>query len=477
MPASNPWNRREFLEISGLAVAAAALAGCASEPSSPTSGPSGGPSGSAGPVPSPSFTEPSTKLTGSLHMLMWSHFVPSADTWFDKFAKDWGKKVGVDVRVDHISVGDVPAQIASELQAGQGHDLMQYIATLSQYEPGVLDLTDVTDECDKLYGKQLDICRQSSYNPNTDKFYAFAPGWVPDPGNYRKSLWTPVSMGDGPKTWDDLLTGATQIKKDKGIQVGLGMSQEIDSNMVGHALMWSFGGSVQDEHEKVVLDSPETVAAVEFMKKMFDQAMTPEVFSWNAASNNQGLIAGKLSYILNSISAWRTAQGVSPKIAKDVFFTKALEGPETALAAQHVLYNWIVPKHAGNPDAAKEFLLHYTANFGQDTYASKLYDLPSWPSLAPKLPDWLKKDPFGAQPADKLAFLGSVDEAAKWSASIGHPGPSSPAIGEMLGTYLIPNMYARAARGDETPEQSVKTTAKQVEKLFAKWRKRGLVGG
>ena len=30
--------------------------------------------------------------------------------------------------------------------------------------------------------------------------------------------------------------------------------------------MWSFGGSIQDENENVVLNSPETVAAVEYMK-------------------------------------------------------------------------------------------------------------------------------------------------------------------------------------------------------------------
>ena len=38
--------------------------------------------------------------------------------------------------------------------------------------------------------------------------------------------------------------------------------------------------------------------------------MTPEVFSWTAASNNQLLVAGQASYILNSISAYRTAQTV-----------------------------------------------------------------------------------------------------------------------------------------------------------------------
>jgi multiple sugar transport system substrate-binding protein len=454
---------------------AAALAGCASEPGTPGSKPTGG--NSAGGIPSATFSEPSTKLSGSLSILLWSHFVPSADTWFDQFAKDWGQKVGVDVRVDHINVADVPAQIASEIQAGQGHDLLQYIATLSQFEPGVLDLTDVNDECNKRHGQQIAISKESSYNPNTNVYYALAPGWAPDPGDYRKSLWTPVSMGDGPSTWDDLLTGGTEIKKSKGIQLGLGMSQEIDSNMVGHALLWSFGGSVQDASEKVVLDSPETVAAVEFMTKLFKSAMTPEVFSWNAASNNQGLIAGKMSYILNSISAYRTAQDVSPDVAKDVFFTKALKGPKAALAAQHALYNWIVPKKSGNPDAAKEFLLAYTDNFAAATYASKLYDFPSWTSLSPELPNWLKKDPFGSDPADKLSFFGGVEAASEWSASIGHPGPSSPAIGEIIGTYLIPNMYARAARGDMTPAQSVKTTHDQVEKVFDKWRKRGLVGG
>ena len=474
MPASNPWTRRHFLQVAGLTAAGATLGACASEPEGPGGGGDGPPAGEA---PSETFTEPATKLSGSLNMLLWSHFVPSHDVWFDKFATDWGKKVGVDVRVDHIDVGNVPAQIASEIQAGQGHDLMQYIATLSQFEEGVLDLTDVTEEATKRWGEQLQICRESSYNPNTDKFYAYAPGWVPDPGNFRKSLWEPVGFADGPATWDDLLAGASEIKSSQNVQVGLGMSQEIDSNMAGHALMWSFGGSVQDENEQVVLNSPQTIAAVEFMEKLFSGAMTPEVFSWNAASNNQGLVAGKLSYVLNSISAWRTAQEVSPEISRDVFFTKALQGPEDARAAQHVLYNYIVPTHAANPDAAKEFLLHYTANWASATYHSKLYDFPSWPELTPKLEDWLADDPFGATPSDKLAFLGGVDQAAEWSASIGHPGPSSPAIGEIIGTYVIPNMYARAARGRMTPEQSVQQAHDECARVFDRWRRHGLVGG
>ncbi|HEV3505412.1 MAG TPA: extracellular solute-binding protein [Actinomycetes bacterium] len=447
------------------------MASCTSEPGG--GGPGAGQE-ATGQAPATTFTEPSAKLSGDLKILLWSHFVPSHDDWFAPFAQDWGKKVGVNVTVDHIDNAQIPTRIAAEIQAGQGHDLIQYIAPLSQFEPSVNNLKDVTDEATSRWGQQLELCKQSSFNPATGVYYAYSPGWVPDPGDYRVSLWQGVGLPNGPTTWDELLEGGTEIKKTKGTQLGIGMSQEIDSNMAGRALMWSYGASVQDENERVVINSDETVAAVEFMNKLFKGAMTDEVFSWNAASNNQGLIAGKLSYILNSISAWRTAQGANPDVANDIGFVPALRGPADARAAQHVLYNWIVPKHAANADAAKEFLLHYTENFASATWHSKLYDFPAWSERVPQLDGWLASDPFGAKPADKLAFL---KDATDWSTNIGYPGPSNTAIGEVFGTFVIPNMFASAARGDVTPKQAVTRAEAQIKPIFEKWRRRGLVGG
>ena len=73
------------------------------------------------------------------------------------FAQDWGKKVGVNVPVDHIDNAQIPTRIAAEIQAGQGHDVIQYIAPLSQFEPSVLDLKDITDEASKRWGQQLEL--------------------------------------------------------------------------------------------------------------------------------------------------------------------------------------------------------------------------------------------------------------------------------------------------------------------------------
>ncbi|UQS24501.1 MULTISPECIES: ABC transporter substrate-binding protein [Amycolatopsis] len=462
-------SRRDVLRAAAaLTLGSAALGACASEEDP------GGTGTAPGQAPQEVFTEPATRLSGDLRILLWSHFVPSHDEWFDRFARDWGSRVGVNVTVDHIDQAQIPTRIAAEIQARQGHDLIQYIATLSQFEPSVLDMKDLVAEANRRWGRQLPLCEKSSRNPATGKFYAYSPGWVPDPGNYRRSLWEPVGLPNGPSTWDELLTGAAEIKRSKGVPLGLGMSQEIDSNMVLRALMWSYGASVQDENERVVINSPETIAAIEYMTRLYQQAMTPEVFSWNAASNNQGLVAGKLSYIVNSISAWRTAATSNPDVADDTFFVPALRGPRAALAAQHVLYNWIVPQHATGADAAKEFLLHYTANFKAATYASKLYDFCAWSGLTPELPGWLASDPFGSKPPDKLKLLA---DAVPWSANIGHPGPASTAIGEVFSTFVVPNMFARAARGEMTPQQSVAEAENQVNAIFAKWRAAGLVGG
>lgn len=456
-------SRRDLL---WMAAAAAAVSACGG------GGGDSGPPDAAVPAPSPTFAEPTAALSGDLRILLWSHFVPAHDTWFDPFAKAWGEQVGVNVTVDHINNAEIPARIAAEVQARQGHDLIQYIAPLSQFEPSVLDLKDLAAEAAKRYGEQLPLCVKSSQNPTTGKHYAYAPCWAPDPGDFRKSLWESVGLPNGPTSWDELLRGGAEIKKSKNVQMGLGMSQEIDSNMAGRALLWSFGGSIQDTNEQVVINSPETIAAVEFMQRLFKDTMTNEVFSWNAASNNQGLIAGQMSYILNSISAWRTAQEAAPEVADDVFFVPALKGPKAALAAQHVMYNWIVPSHARNADAAKEFLLHYTGNLALATYHSRLYDLPAFPKLVPQLDDWLDKDPFGAKPANKLAVL---KNAIEWSTNIGHPGPANTAVGEVFATFIIPNMYAKAARGELNPQQAVADAERQIKPIFDKWRRRGLI--
>ncbi len=465
--------RREFLYLGGAALLAAAC-GPAADTTTTRAGAGSSTTGMPG-EPQVNFRDPTQSVSGELNILLWSHFVPAHDTWFDPFAKAWGEQVGVTVNIDHINTADVPAAIASEIQSGQPeHDLFQHIAVLSQHEPSVVDMKDLVAEAESRYGTMLDLNRRSSFNPHTEKYYAYAPAWVPDPGDYRRSLWEAVGLPDGPTTWDELLEGGSQIFEEQGVQLGIGMSQEIDSNMALRALMWSFGASIQNDAQEVVINSPETIAAIEYMNRLFSDAMTPEVFAWNAASNNQGLNSGELSYILNSISAYRTAQDEGLEVADDVYFSAALAGPETALVASHVMYNWIIPDfESANVAAAQEFLLHYTDNLAPVTWHSKLYDFPAFTERVPDLNNWLDDDPFGSQPANKLQVLKS---ATDWATNIGHPGPANPAVGQVFGEAIIPVMFAEAAQGNMTPAEAVADAQGKINAIFDDWRGRGLIG-
>ncbi len=451
----NGWSRRDFLKAAGGLVAAAGI-------------------GPAFHV----FTQPSQKLSGDLKILQWSHFVPQHDKWFDPFAKAWGDSNGVNVTVDHINLADIPSRAAAEINAKEGHDLIEFLYPPSALEPSVLDLTDINQEAVKRFGKQIDLATRSTYNATTKKYYGFCHGWVPDPADYRKSMWDKAGMPNGPTTWQELLDGGKAIKDQQGVQLGIGMSNELDSNMACRAIMWSFGASEQDKDENITINSPETVAAVEYMKKLYDATMTQEIFSWNVASNNQALIAGTASYILNSISAYRTAQGANPDIADDIFFGAALKGPSGAgWVSEHVIPIYIIPTYAKNPDAAKEFILNLVANYNQVVYNSQLYNFPSFATTAPQLmgkDGWLEKDPFGSKPADKLKVLETTES---WSTVIGHPGPANAAIGEIFGTFLIPQMFAKAARGEMSAKDAVADAEKQIIPIYEKWRKQGLVGG
>ena len=452
-------SRRKFLQTTGTLTVAGIGSGLLAACTGPSSAPGRGSGGGK-----------------QLRILQWSHFIPAYDKWFDGFVKKWGQDNGVTVTVDHIDNADIPARTAAEINAGQGHDLIEWIVPPSALEPSVLDLSDVVQEVSGKYGEQISFCKASSFNPTTNRFYGFCHTWTPDPGDYRKSLWEPVGLPNGPSTWDELLRGGAEIKKRSNVPVGIGMSQEVDSNMVARALIWSFGGSIQDAQQNVVINSPEVIDAVDYMAKLFKQAMTDEIFSWTAASNNQGLIAGRLSYIVNSISAYRSAQGSNPKVANDIFFVPALKGPSgKGLAGEHVVRSYIIPKYSKQVDTAKQFLLFLADHSADVTNNSRLYDFPAF-RKAPawsQLPGWLDSDPFKSQPANKLALL---RDAESWSTNVGFPGPSNAAESEVFNTFVLPNMMAAAAKGTPAKEAVAKAEAR-VKPIFEKWRKQGLVGG
>src|SRR5437773_304032 len=335
------------------------------------------------------------KAAGQLKILQWSHFVPAYDKWFDPWAKEWGSKRGVEVTVDHVGFADVVPRATAEVAAQSGHDVHMFLGLASAFEEHVIDLKDVVATLEKKHGKQVELAHRSTYNPFTRKQFALSDMWVPDPGNYHKEVWTKIGKPQGPVTYDDLVWAAPEVKKvapQMQIPIGVGLSQDIDSNMAVRNILWCHGGSIQDKDGNVVLNSPETLAAL--------------------------------------------------------------------------------------VDAARESML-----------ASKLYNFPSFYGAAaePGTPvnkraesggAWItaqcNKDPFGSNPPDKLALLA---KSVPWSTNLGHPGFGNPAEGEIFDTYVLTDMFAKAATGALSPKDSMMEASTRAKQIFDKWRQKKMVPG
>src|SRR6476659_5214585 len=141
-------SRRRFVRYAGIVFAGGAVTsllaacggGAAAAPTTATAA-------QAAPAAKP-------RAGASLKILLWSHFVPAYDEWFDKYATDWGSKNKVEVKVDHIRNADIPARLAAEASAGAGHDLFEFQAVLqaATYKDKLVDLTDVSNAIGKKYG-------------------------------------------------------------------------------------------------------------------------------------------------------------------------------------------------------------------------------------------------------------------------------------------------------------------------------------
>lgn len=392
----------------------------------------------------------------TLRILQWSHFVPAFDEFFDKFVADWGQENGVTVRVDHIPNLQLPARIASELAAGAGHDLFQWNgqSQVSIYYPNMVDISDICEGLGRKYGGWL------AAGPNLGRiggrWYGYPDIYIPIPMLYRKDLLDENGI-KVPDDWDGWRAVGRTMKA-KGHPTGIQISHCNDSNHDWRAIFYDFGVKETDPTGKEILwDSKELREAMRFGKAFYEEAMTPEVFSWDDVSDNRYLASGVASYIHDAISAWRSIAK-----ANDELYHKIHVGPEPVgprarfnVVDSNVYGIW---NFAQNQAAAKAFLEFWGNHVNDSIEASKGYNLPFLRAFYKKPMPVLGTDINGAQ---------LIQDWYKVAVNFGYPGPITPAATEVNATYLVPDMMGRYVQGGDL-EGSIKWGMDQVKAIYAK---------
>jgi len=422
----------------------------------------------SGPAKTKASIAPAGRAT--LRIAQWSHFIPAYDEWFDgEYTKRWGERNGVAVTVDHFPLAELPTRAATEVASQQGHDIFGFVYPPPGFEDHVIDHRELVEEAEVKLGPLTPLVQRSIFNPRTKKYFAFSDTWAADPANYRVDLWDQVEPGLTPDTWDSVLKAGPKLKA-AGHPLGIGMSEEIDSDLFLLDLMLAFGASVQDEEGNLTINRPATVEAVKMGAAIYRAGMTDEIFAWDPASNNRYLASGKGSLIVNAISALRAIEGQDPDLAGKIRLARCPAGPAGRVGIYHVLSAYVVWGFSKNQQAAKRFLVDLAVASRETFIRSRFYNIPSFANAAPDLDALIAADP--GQPGGKYTLL---SHAPEWSGNMGHPGHSNAAIEEMFSQFLVPRMFATAARGQMSAEESVRAAEAQMKPIFDKWRERGKI--
>ena len=176
---------------------------------------------------------------------------------------------------------------------GKGPDIVYgWYDDAHQYPEKLVDLTDLANYLGKKYGGWYDVCK---------KFGMRGGSWISHPaGRCRRQDrlsqvgWVKEAGFD--KVPSDLrgFLKLCQALKAKGHPAGFALGNAVgDANGWCHWLVWAHGGKMVDEKDNVVINSPETIAALEYAKQLYE-TFIPGTLSWLDPSNNKAFLDGQI---------------------------------------------------------------------------------------------------------------------------------------------------------------------------------------
>jgi multiple sugar transport system substrate-binding protein len=253
--------------------------------------------------------------------------------------------------------------------------------------------------------------------------------------------------------------------------VGFSLAPEHNSNFTMRTIMYCFGASEQDEVGNPALKSKAALEAIKYVKALYEEAMSVDVLTWDAASNNRFMLNGEGCLTLDTVSIARASEKMKLPLADDLQLAEVPAGPAARLGPAFSSFTYVIWSFAENIGGAKQFLVDYIGQSREAFLASGFQNTPAFPDTVPELASIVANDAGASSPAkyDLLADL------ATWTTNVGHPGHTNPAIGDIFHAGLIPTMFAQAATGRLTPEDTLDQADRAVRRIFQKWHERGKV--
>lgn len=434
--------RRDALRITAGGVAAAALADSA-----------------ASQVPR---ADASLKLSpesgASLRILRPARFVEPDETIFRANTAKFQQETGVQTRVDFVGWEDIRQQTAVASNTGTGPDIvLGWAEDPHTYTDKLIELTDLAEYLGKRYGGWTFLAEKYGKKANSNNWIGIPFGGSTGPIVYRKSAVKEAGFDSIPNDHGEFLKLCQALKKlnkPSGFALGNAVG---DGNGFANWLVWSHGGFMVDEGGKVAINSKETIAALNYLKDLY-QTFIPGTLAWGDVSNNRAYAANEVWLTANGVSLYFALKRdpATQPIAEDTDHAPLPFGvvgkpPQTSL-----ILNGMVFKHTKFPNAAKAYLQYMMEAEQYDPWLTGC--LGYWSHT---LRSYGKSKVWDSDP--KLEVYRNGTDHQFWS---GYKGPVTQAASTVAAEYVMIQMCASVASGQATPEEAAREAERRARRYY-----------
>ena len=396
-----------------------------------------------------------------LRVLRWKRFVAGDEELWLANTKKFTEKTGIEVRVDSEGWEDVRPKAAVAANIGSGPDII--ISTFEdahQYPDKLVDVSDVANYLGARYGGWYDAPKAYGMSHGKgNKWIALPMGCAGNALVYRDSHMKAAGFSSFPKDTDGFLK-LMQAMKAKGTPGGFALGNATgDGNVWTHWLLWAFGGKMVDEKNNVVINSPETIKALEYAKELY-QTFVPGTLSWLDPNNNKAFLDGQISITCNGISIYYAAK-TSPDaklkdMALDIGHANMPIGPIGRPTELNLFFPMMVFKYSKYPNAAKEYLRFMMEKEQYEPWQQAAIGYVTQPLKA------YESNPIWTVDPKHTPYR----DAMKVMQPNGYAGDMGYASAACMADFIVVNMVAEAASGSKSPKEAAERAEKRAQRYY-----------
>jgi multiple sugar transport system substrate-binding protein len=394
----------------------------------------------------------------TLRVLRPAKFVAGDEKLWLANTEKYTQQTGVQVKVESQGWEDLRPKSAVAANVGKGPDVVYgWYDDAHQYPEKLVDVSDLADYLDKKYGGWYDVCKK--FGMRDGKWISIPLGAAGARIVYRISALKEAGFDAWPTDMDGMLK-VTQALAAKGKPGGLALGNAVgDANGWCHWVVWSFGGKMVDENNQVVINSPETIKALEYAAELY-KTFVPGTLSWLDPSNNKAFLDGQLSWTINGISVYYAAKNSEDAkikaLADDINHAILPVGPVGHPTELHLTVPAMVFAYTKYPNAAKDYIRFMLEREQYVPWQEASLGYFSQPLRAyEKSPIWTV-DPKHTPYRDLMVNM-------QWPGYAGSLGYASAGV---MADFVMVNMVAQAASGDKSPADAAAEAQKRAERYY-----------